>query len=115
MQKTALVASLLRPSLNINTDVRAFCQAFICFQQRNCCTARYTTVWVVTSKERQQKPPALSAARLIGCEGRAADAAAAVVGTHDVYFFLPFFRFVIKVCRQRCFAQDNNITQQRAW
>ena len=49
-------------------------------------------MWVVTSKERQQKPPALSAARLIGCEGRAADAAAAVVGTHDVYFFFAVFQ-----------------------
>ena len=48
------------------------------------------TAWVVNSKGRQQKPTAPTAARLIGCGGRAAAAAAAVVGTHDVDFFLPF-------------------------
>ena len=45
------------------------------------------TVWVVKSKGRQQKPTAPTAARLIGCGGRGAAAAAAVVGTHDVDFF----------------------------
>ena len=47
-------------------------------------------MWVVTSKGRQQKPTAPTAARLIGCWGRAAVAAAAVVGTHDVEFFCRF-------------------------
>ena len=60
-----------------------------------------TVVWVVKSKGRQQKPTAPTAARLIGCGGRAAAAAAAVVGTHDVEFFSPFFCPVIMVCRQR--------------
>ena len=74
-----------------------------------------TVVWV-KSRGRQQKPAVPTTARLIGCGGRAAAAAAAVVGTHDVdFFFLPFFWYVIMVCRQRCFAQDNNITQQSAW
>ena len=45
--------------------------------------------------------------------GRAAAAAAAVVGTHDVELFLPFFWYVIMVCRQRSFAQDTrNDTQE---
>ena len=42
---------------------------------------------MVKSKGRQQKPTAPTAARLIGCGGRAAAAAAAVVGTQDVDFF----------------------------
>ena len=50
-----------------------------------------TVVWVVKSKGRQQKHIASTAARLIGYGGRAAAAAAAVVGTHDVEFF--FCRF----------------------
>ena len=55
-----------------------------------------TVVWVVKSKGRQQKPTAPTAARLIGCGGRAAAAAAAVavVGTHDVEFF-----FVVVLAR----------------
>ena len=61
-------------------------------------------------KGRQQKPTAPTAARLIGCGGRAAAAGAAVVGTHDVEFFFA----VIMVCRQRCFVQDNDNAQQRA-
>ena len=48
-------------------------------------------VWVVKSKGRQQKPTAPTAARLIGCGGRAAAAAAAVAGTHDVEFFCAVF------------------------
>ena len=48
-----------------------------------------------------------TAARLIGCGGRADAAAAAVVGTHVDFFFLPFFWHVMMVCRRRCFAQDN--------
>ena len=67
-------------------------------------------VWV-KSKGRQQKPSAPTAARLIGCGGRAAAAATAVVGTHDVEFFC---RFSGMVYRQRSSAQDNNDTQQSA-
>ena len=43
-------------------------------------------VWL-KSKGRQQERTAFTAARLIGCGGRAAAAAAAVVGTHDVDLF----------------------------
>ena len=46
---------------------------------------------MVKSKGRQQKPTAPTAARLIGCGGRAAAAAAAVVGTQDVDFFFAVF------------------------
>ena len=49
-----------------------------------------TVVWVVKSKGQQQKPTAPTAARLIGCGGRAAAATAAVVGTHHVEFFCRF-------------------------
>ena len=45
-----------------------------------------TVVWVVKSKGRQQKPTAPTAARLIGCGGRAAAAAAAVVHTTSSFF-----------------------------
>ena len=52
--------------------------------------AHNITVWVVKSKGRQQEPTAPTAARFIGCGGRAAAVAAAVVGTHDVDLVLPF-------------------------
>ena len=42
-----------------------------------------TTAWV-ESEGLQQEPTAPTAARLIGCGGHAAVAAAAAVGTHDV-------------------------------
>ena len=48
------------------------------------------TAWVAKSKGRQEEPTAPTAARLIGCGGRAAAAAAAVVGTHDIGFFSRF-------------------------
>ena len=44
-----------------------------------------TVLWV-KSKGRQQKPTAPTAARLIGCGGRAAAAAAAVVHTTSSFF-----------------------------
>ena len=49
------------------------------------------TVWVVKSKGRRQKPTAPTAARFIGCGGRDAAAAPAVLGTHDVDFFFAVF------------------------
>ena len=54
-----------------------------------------TAVCVVQPKGRQQEPTAPTAARLIGCGGRAAAAAAPVEGTHDVEFFLPFFLLLL--------------------
>ena len=75
-------------------------------------------VWVVKSKGRQQKPTAPTAARLIGCGGRAAAAAAAaavVVGTHGVDFFSAVF-----LARDngaptaRCLSHKNISTQQSA-
>ena len=68
------------------------------------------TAWVAKSKGRQEEPTAPTAARLIGCGGRAAAAAAAVVGTHNVDRFFSFSLVLhTKVCRQHyccCFAQD---------
>ena len=49
-----------------------------------------TVVWV-KSRGRQQKPAVPTTARLIGCGGRAAAAAAAIVGTHDVECFFATF------------------------
>ena len=56
-------------------------------------TAGYTTtVCVVQSKGRQQEPIPPTAARLIGCGGRATAAAAAAVGytTTSTRFYCPF-------------------------
>ena len=56
----------------------------------------------VKSKGREQEPTTPNAARLIGCGGRAAVAAAAVVGTHDVEILCLFFLVLYKiVCRQQ--------------
>ena len=62
-------------------------------RQRNFYTAGYTTAaWVVQSKGRQQEPTAPTAARLIGCGGRAAAAAAAAaVGYTTTTRFFTFF------------------------
>ena len=62
-------------------------------------------MWVVKSKGRLQKPTDPTAARLIGCGGRAAAAVAAVVGTHD----LAALRRVRSVTGYYGKANDDNV------
>ena len=68
---------------------RVFFQAFQPMRQCNFFRRKIhrITAWVVKSKGRQQEPAVPTAARLIGCGARAAAAAAADVGTHDVEIF----------------------------
>lgn len=68
-------------------------------------------MWMANLKGRQREPAAPTAARLIGCRGRAHGAADADVGIHDVVFFSPLYLVPVLhkiVCRQQywCFGQD---------